>query len=373
MSFLRVFPLIALLSFLFVSCEEDIDFAGEGQETAVIIGLLNPMDSIHYVKVTRAFGGGNNSLEVAQIPDSNYFANIEVKVEEIQMLSGSGEVIKRTWILDDTLLTNKEDGAFYGPEQKLYYFKAFGSDSLLADEDIKYRLTATVNGGEFVVTGETQLVRNVAITSPSGFSALTFASSDVAVNGYKNSVIKVSGGTANVIDCRLQVTFDEFRSASDSTAKTFTWKLGEVSGGDIASSNSFVAGGQFFYELVAENVTNDPTIIKRELSSIRIIATAGTEDLAKYLLVNQPSTSLAQSKPTFTNLTASDGRRVIGIFSARTTIIQHKAEWLNYPPAYYRAIDVSSVEELCRGTKTGGFAFCSDNPQDIAKIFYCPF
>ena len=46
---------------------------GDFKETAVVYGLLDQSDSVHYVKINRAFIGPGNSLEFAQIPDSNYF------------------------------------------------------------------------------------------------------------------------------------------------------------------------------------------------------------------------------------------------------------------------------------------------------------
>ena len=57
---------------LIASCEDDSNFAGEHVETPVLFGLLDKNDSLHYVKITRTFGGSNNSLEVALIEDSSY-------------------------------------------------------------------------------------------------------------------------------------------------------------------------------------------------------------------------------------------------------------------------------------------------------------
>ena len=96
------------------------------------------------------------------------------------------------------------------------------------------------------------------------------------------------------------------------------------------------------------------------MTSIRVIMTGGSEALSKYILVNQPSTSLAQNKPTFTNLTRADGGPVIGIFTSRMTNKLVKSS-----TASTRALDALSTEELCKGPITGTLMFCSNFQTDI--------
>jgi hypothetical protein len=360
MKILRFFPLvIGLLTLGLTSCNEDIEYDGDFKETAIVFGLLDQADSVHFIKITRAFGGGNNSLEVAQIADSSYFQNIDVVVDEV--ISGA---VTRSWTLQDSILTDKEPGVFYNPDQKVYYFKTTAANPLVANA--KYKLRATVNNGEFIVYGETSLVKDLAIVSPNQNAAISFATSNVSQNGYNTAALNINGGTSEVLDLRLKIFFDEYR-AGVPTEKSFTWKLGELNGSQINTGNTpFYANGQIFYELIRDNCTkNDPTIDDRQLSRIQIIATGGSDDLNKYILLNKPSSGLAQNKPTFTNITTSDGRRAIGLFSARSTVTQEKPEWVNALP-YYRAIDNNSTKELCTGPITGNYLFCSDHPSDIA-------
>ncbi|MFY7944302.1 MAG: hypothetical protein ACOVNZ_06950, partial [Crocinitomicaceae bacterium] len=104
----------ALSLAILTSCSEEINLSGDFKETAVVYGLLDHSDSLHFIKITRAFIGPGNALEIAQIPDSSYFENVELTVSEY-----IGGVFQRTWLLQDTIVTNKDvDGAFYAPEQK---------------------------------------------------------------------------------------------------------------------------------------------------------------------------------------------------------------------------------------------------------------
>ncbi len=379
MKFLQfsLFSFILASLILIVSCEDDIDFAGDHVETPVLFGLLDKNDSLHYVKLTRTFGGSNNALEVALIEDSNYYQDVEIKIEEWAALPPNNVFTKvRTWTLQDTVLTNKVPGAFYSPNQKVYYFKtesfnianppAVGDANLnvaLKDE-ATYRLTATINGGQIVVNGETQLVGSMAITQPSAAGAFSFVKTVNGIKQYNSLSLKANTGNAKVIDARIQFFFNEYFNGVP-VQKSFIWKVGELNGDEISGSTaSFVAGGETFYTLVKQNCTNDPTITKREMTSMRLLMTGGSEDLSKYILVNQPSSSLAQNKPTFTNLSRSDGGPVIGLFSSRMTNKQDKAKF-NPSLPNQRALDYLSLKELCSGPITGLLLFCSDNPIDV--------
>jgi hypothetical protein len=352
----RLFPVVGLfLSLILVSCKEDIDFAGDHVNTAIVYGLLDQHDTIHYIKITRAFGGGNNSLEVAQIADSSYFESVVATIKE------TGVSGPRTWELRDTVITGKASGVFYGPEQKLYYFKA------VLDPAATYNLDVNINNGAFHVTGETKLVTGFAMTAPASNSAFTFANSQGEL---KSTRIAFSQGTAETVDGRIEVFFDEYFNGI-AQEKSFIWKLGELTGNDIPSSNpGFNAPGATFYDLIRQNATDDETINKRVFKKFRITLTGGSSDLTKYILVNQPTNSLAQSKPTFTNLTATNDAKVIGVFSSRLTFVQERLKF-NPNQTNLRAIDFPSLRYLSEGPVTGGLQFCSDNPNDASQSFYC--
>jgi len=163
-----------------ISCSEKIDLLGDYQETAVVYGLLDHADSMHYVKITRAFIGPGSAVDIAQIPDSSYFDQVNATVSEF--VNG---IQTRVWILKDTIITDKNtNGAFYAPEQKVYYFKTLptgpnetqqGNPSTLnasLNKDATYKLTVDIDNGKFVVNGNTDLVHG--LSSPSNSQNFTF-------------------------------------------------------------------------------------------------------------------------------------------------------------------------------------------------------
>ena len=364
--------LAAFVSF-FYSCSEKVNLIGDFKETAVVYGLLDHSDSIHFIKITRAFIGPGNALEIAKIPDSNYFNQVEATVSEF--VNGT---LTRTWVLEDTIVENKEtNGAFYGPEQKVYYFKTLpttvsssGLNGVIQtspnpqltslNPDATYKFKAIINDGEFEVTGETELVKGITTTASSQNFTFKFANNP---GEYVPTGVAVSNsGNSFVVNTQLDIAFNEHRG-SDITEKRFNWQLGEVSTLP-GTAKTFSALGQTFYDLVKANVSNDPTITRRTFNGVYVTVTGGAEELYNYMVVNQPSSTLAQSKPSYTNLTVSNGKRVVGIFSSRQTIKIFKPFYVSAQQAFIRAIDKKSTRELCQGPITGTYLFCSNHPGD---------
>lgn len=97
------------------SCNEEVELTGDFVETAVVYGLLDPSENVHMIKINRAFIGPGNALEIAQIPDSNYFNSVIGTITEVGGLN-------RVWTLQDTIVNNKDqNGVFFAPTQKLYF------------------------------------------------------------------------------------------------------------------------------------------------------------------------------------------------------------------------------------------------------------
>lgn len=122
--------------------------------------------------------------------------------------------------------------------------------------------------------------------------------------------------------------------------------------------------GRTFYEMIKQKVTSNNLIEKRTLKGIYITITGGAEELYNYMTVNKPSSSLAQSKPSYTNLSVTNNKRVVGIFSSRQTLKIYKPFYTSPQQAYIRAIDKKSTRELCQGPITGTYLFCSNHPGD---------
>lgn len=334
-----------------IGCKTDFSVNGEYEETPIVHMLLDPHDEFHFLKLNKTFLGDGNANTFASVPDSSYFDKVDAKVEEV--INGN---VTRTWELYDTLIENKEPGNFYYPQQKLYCFKA---DDL--NEDATYRLDIEIDNGRHVITGETKLVQGMNISFPNVNQQLGFAESDVPKNGYRTQSISFSQGTGDIFNGKIRFDYIE-TTDSGNEKKSILWDLGSISKEDITvSTPSFAAGGELFYELVGNTIEVNDAVTRRTPYAFELIITGGSEDLNTYILVNEPTSSLAQNKPTFSNITGG-----LGIFSARTTVTQFK--YVQNPSnPNVRALSVNSTKELCKGQYTGTLKFCSNHVNDIAQ------
>lgn len=338
---------------LATGCKSEFDVTTDYQVTPIIFGLLDQSEEYHYIRINKTFLGQGNAYDFAKVADSSYFDQVDAKVIEV----GTG----REWQLRDTILENKnENGAFYAPQHKLYYFWTDNTNAPL-DPDATYRLEANINNGEHIVKGQTKLVSNVTIQTP--IQQTTFALRGAQPGDYKGIPIiwttaSGSGGRNSRYNVKFVFHWDEYTGGIP-TSKSFTWNLSEVSGENYTGGTISVSvPGEQFFQMVRDRIPIDPSVERRLHTKVEIILTAGAEDLTNYMLASQPSSSLAQSKPTYTNLEGA-----IGLFSARYT---DRFEKLFVDPIYnnYRTLDQNSMRELCEGPYTYELDFCSNHPID---------
>jgi hypothetical protein len=150
---------------LVVSCSSKLDVNADWQDITVVYGLLNQNDSIHYIRITKAFLGPGDALQFAKIPDSsNYPDKLDVTLEEWEITQGIDSTLKKTYLFDTTSTAiPKDPGTFYFPYQKLYY-------TIGKFKDIyTYKLFIKQKTGK-VVTGRTVLIKPMTIKTPNSGS-----------------------------------------------------------------------------------------------------------------------------------------------------------------------------------------------------------
>ncbi len=83
----RINFLLIAISFIFpaffVACETDIDVTAEYKDITIVYGLLSRNDSVHYLRINKAFLGDGNVMEyVTNADSSSYYDNLEVTLTE---------------------------------------------------------------------------------------------------------------------------------------------------------------------------------------------------------------------------------------------------------------------------------------------------
>lgn len=302
--FLTLFTIIVLSA-----CRTDFEINAAWKDMTIVYGLLNQNESIHYIKINKAFLGEDNALTMATNPDSSsYGNNLEVWIEEWKNGSQSN-----LWYLDTTTVYNKEPGIFYSPKQVLYKFTG-QLDTL--NGVTEYRLFIKNKSSGKIVSSKTELVHKFSISKPNALQQVNFTALNSvpvlwqpAVNGkLYEVVIRFTYREKNII-------------TNDSVVKTLDWSLGSFTSENSDGTGSALEtsyNGQSFYKFLHDNIPVDPNVVRVATGyPAQFIFSVAADDFNTYMEVNHPSTSIIQEKPEYTNI--SNG---IGIFSARYQIIR---------------------------------------------------
>jgi hypothetical protein len=330
---MKKYILLILLAMVALSaCRTDFEINAAWKDMTVVYGLMNQNDSIHYIKINKAYLGEDNALTMAQDPDScSYGNNLEVKVEEWDV-NGSQTNL---WYLDTTTIYNKESGVFYNPKQVLYKF-AGQLDTL--NKDKEYRLFIKNKSNGKIISSKTKLVHKFSVTKPLGTQVNLTGTSPIkviwepAVNGkLYQVVIRFTYRERNII-------------TNDSIVKTLDMNLGSYTSANTDGTGPSLEtsfGGQTFYQSLHDNIAVDPNIVRVATGyPLQFIFSVAADEFNTYMEVNQPSSSIVQEKPEYTNI--SNG---IGIFSSRYQIIRKF-----FPTAV-------SMDSLYNGSKTKDLNF----------------
>ncbi|MBN4071262.1 hypothetical protein JYT72_02010 [Crocinitomix catalasitica] len=358
---------ICIAAFSFKSCQTDFSVNGNYEITPVVMGLLDHGDSIHIIKITKAFLGDGNNLVYAKESDSNYFKTVTGFVQEYDV---DGILTGNQWTLYDSLIPNKDTGVFYAPEQKVYYFT-----SADLKENYEYELIVKINEGmsnEDSLDARTSMIRGFIIGSSAlvsnkiNFNGAT-VNSDDDYKPYKFFVTEAY----NAKLYNYKYIFKWTEHYTDGSTQKFEAERNNI---DVIQESYTVANGHYVYyhgldffrwlggytntggQQISGLISYDATVDKRTVDGIDIRISIAHYNLDQFMEITAPQTGIAQSQPEFTNV-----NRGLGLFSSR-----HIFELENY------RLSQNSMKELCKGAYTALLQFCSEFPEDVGESYYCP-
>ena len=299
---------------LFPACETDFEINAPWKDITIVYGLLNQQDTVHYIKINKAFLGEANALEMALIPDSSQYDTNDIKVT-IQQIGGAGN-----YTLYPIFITNKEEGVFYNTSQIVYQFTEPN-----LDEESDYELTITNTKTGKVVKATTPIINkgvwcNIGC-NPSDFPGMKISFYNIGNDIYESLIVKwmsVKDGRRHQLTIRFN--YDEINLTTlDTTKKSLDWIFSadsriEYLKGKIGLSKD--VNGEDFYKFLASKIPFDNTV-ERYAGTLDFIIDVAGEEINTYMEVNEPSTGIVQEKPEYTNIKNDKGEDEIGIFSCR--------------------------------------------------------
>lgn len=337
----RIIPFFISLSILLFSCSTDFDITADWQETAIVYGLLNPDDSLQYIRVEKVFLDENTSaLQLAQISDSLYFQDsIKVTLRR----ANNGQVTELNLVNGNNIGSPKDSGDFAFDVNYLYQY------GQPIDINDTYELKVeNLNTGN-IYTSSAPIVNDLKINfPPEGVGFLLNLGAESPTN-----IQWRSAKNGKIYEMKARFYYSEWEATTPADRDTFfiDWPifLSEVSSTTNGNENmNYQLRGSEFYSLLSLRLSDDPSLRRAALSqTIKFIFTVGGEDLYNFINVNQAQTGITslQSKPEFSNINGG-----LGIYSSR-----------NSTETELYGLSQQALDSLSCGSKTTDLNFVNVN------------
>ncbi len=296
---------IVLFSLLFfTSCETEVELDADWKEITVVYGLINQLDTEHYLRINKAFLGGN-ALKIAKIEDSSsYFNDLDVRVE------GWGPNGPLYAISFDTIsIFNKDSGLWYNPYMVVYK----GVGQLIPD--LHYQLVVRNIRTGHEIRGKTNLIRNFDIIKPVSGGRQNFTRGSSTAIEWENAL------NAWRYEPVVRFHYAEIPAGSQDTSHKFIdYNLSAVDpkNYDGVGMSESLLSNDGFYEHLRRKLNNNFEG-RRLCERVTFIIYAGGEEYQTYMRVNAPSNSIVMDRPEYTNI-----ENGLGLFSSSYSVTRTK-------------------------------------------------
>ena len=330
--------LLLVVTASIVSCEKEFTTTADYEDITIVYALLDQHDQDIYVKVNKAFLGEGDALIMAQQPDStNYPEKLIVKIDEY-----NGGYKVRTIEFDTTTIYNKEPGVFYYPRQPIYKSKPFqwhdityyvgpegdtiDYDTIWLNQDHKFKLSILFPDSSKEIKSETYLVHDFTITKPGYSKIIKFTNDPDATTTIKWNKPSSNEGSDQLYRYELYMTLNyrEYSLGQDTIQKSLTFFSVTLTPSENLSEISYNFYDQNFFSACQKQIPySDPqqeaNVVGRYSQNVEIDIAVANQDFTLYLEVYEPSTSIVQEKPVYTNI-----ENGIGLFSSRYKKVKTK-------------------------------------------------
>lgn len=297
MNYIKILIILLIFVFTFSACSTDVDVNGEYADIPIVYCVLDQSAEYQYVKVNKTFLGPVPASQMAQISDSLFYENVQVKLLEYK--NGNNTA---SWSFAPVDTIPKEEGYFANDQNTVWV----ASPNL--DSEATYLVEVSINAGQHIVTGETKLIDGVRISIPNiNVKTIEFFnySGDFSykyINGLNAKVFQmtVSFNYLEIIDGD---TADKVITIDWPQAKEYRQSVlsNEVQG-KLSIAN--------FYSLLVSNIAPADENVRRLVkmpNSIVFSLVAADENYSTFMDVTSPSQGIVQDKPSFTNLSGGYG------------------------------------------------------------------
>lgn len=318
--------LLSVLVCFFSSCKTDVDLYAGYKDVAVIYAMLDYQDDTNYVKIIRAFCGTNDdpidANEVALIADSsNYPGKLDVRIIELKGNNDHYKPTGRVFVLDTMTVHNKEEGAFYAPDQKIYYTtEPFNVGT--TDTRYKYKIVVIKPDGDSVTAQTTMIGCEEFHVLPDVLEFL------LAPSDKTERIVFKADDAATLYNVKLWFYYREQWGGQEMQKKYICRSYGMRHINDFPKLGNktyyFECAKNWLFNELGRAIGGDTIIdvnhpeVVRYIDDFVVTISAGGDELNTYYLANlAQQNSITSVISPYTNINGG-----YGLFSSRTTIEQ---------------------------------------------------
>jgi len=298
----KKYLILGVFAVIFTSCDTDFDVNAEWEEVIVVYGLLDAGDEMktQQIKISKAFLGKMDALQMAQFADSINFDQGELAVKVIRVKNNG---IRDTIALDE-VLTLRNDGVF---NDSIIVYTFENNNFLNSNSEYELLIKNNTTGNE--VSSITDVISGFDFDMGNGYP---FGFIKTWIPGSPSATEFASANLTwgqNYPDKGEQYQIDLiFNYKENNIAKDLIYTSLVLEG-----TSQYAFEGEKFFNFLKNELVQDP-LIEREFLSIDLMMTVGSENLKTYRIINEEITGIVQERPQFTNI--NNG---IGLFSSRFT------------------------------------------------------
>jgi len=323
--------LVLSLIALFTSCDNDLKIIADWKDVPAVYGILNAQDSVHYIKLNRAFLGQGDVMMMAQEFDSLHYAVdqvgirlIEKEEDDVPSQNGTNWQTRNTYELEPTNEFVRPEGVFSSPTQTIYKTTA------PLNKDFYYSVEVYRKSNDTIIAqtdGLIPILSPLSVINPNTYSPLV-----ILPNSYVPKVQwrSVSGGKMYELSMRFNYMEFPISGESDTLFKSIEINYPSIFSIDTDGGDNmdYPLSYDQFLGFIAANIPDDPLVrrlvvgfdsspigtgVSIKHACLDFSLSAAGEDLATYLLLNENSNSLVLDRPEYSNI-----ENGVGILSSRT-------------------------------------------------------
>lgn len=372
--------LTLVFSSLFTSCKNDLEVLAPGKESVSVYGILNPNERTQNIRINKVYLTDGDAVAAGQDANTINFGPGELRVTLQRFMSGSttptlttvANGLKKEIVLTETVVTT-ESGAF-STSQRLWQT----TDKLYSTGE--YKLTVTNLSTNAVYTSQSTVIDSVkpfGLQQPMPFLYIPSQPATYPMHGnYPLNPISTDKPKYVNYDNLAATYFIKFRTIPNARLygvvmrfhyidsllsggvsmdyvdyKFTTVKSSDLLGGTMIEDFSF-KGEDFYRNLAAEMAKKSSANVRNRRSFyMEFIVSAGAENLNEFLMINAPSATIAQDKPSYTNINGG-----VGIFSGRSTSTVTKDLWNDF------------IDKIACNPLTNPYLFCNSSGRPTATV-----